>query len=392
MTVQDEVVEQISFACRKCGTLIEFDPGKPKTSQEQTVELTTVACKSCNNEFVKNIEDNSELCYQCRIDQLIKSKREREALAQEEAEARARAQTEAEAQTQAETATQAQEPAPEPEPAQPAAEPAASRYTFRNAEGLILGPIKLRTVAVLVREKRIVGNEEVARDGEDYRPLKEFPELIEFIPDLAQAPEAQAGIEEIPLEEPVRPVEQEPAAVSEQPSEPTGPEAQVTPPMEIPLEEPGTVPEQPAPQVSEPIPEQAAPMPEPASAEPAGPEPEPAPEPAPVIPSESEAASIRMDAAETAPIQKPEPEPEKILEKPEPEPKVYHLKLNGTREFGPIRKNTVLDLIECGFLSGSDQITRDKTAWLRLLEDEEFKSLVPAEEPEVLDLVETVEE
>ena len=389
MTVQDEVVEQISFACRKCGTLIEFDPGKPKTSQEQTTELTTVVCKSCNNEFVKNIEDNSELCYQCRIDQLIKSKREREAQTQ----AQARAQTEAEARAQAETATQAQaqEPAPEPEPAPPAAEPSASRYTFRNAEGLILGPIKLRTVAVLVREKRIVGNEEVARDGEDYRPLKEFPELLEFFPDLAQVPEAQAGTEEIPLEEPVRPVEQEPAAAaSEQPSEPTGPEAQVT--MEIPLEEPSAVPEQPAPQVSEPIPEQAAPIPEPASAEPAGTEPEPAPEPAPVIPSESEAATMHMDAAETAPIPKPEPEPEKILEKPEPEPKVYHIKLNGTREFGPIRKNTVLDLIECGFLTGSDQITRDKNAWLRLREDEEFKSLVPSEEADVVDLVETVEE
>jgi len=266
VTLQGDVQEKISFACRKCAHLIELDPAAPKPSPEPTTELTRVVCKNCHNEFVKNIEDNSELCYQCRIDVLLKKKRESE--------------------------QKPAEPAPE---ARPAAEPdkSASRYTFRSPEGLVLGPIKLRTVAVLVREKRITGREEVAKDGEEFKSLREFPELVEFFPELSAKPEAVIAETRI--------------AIDEQTETPTRPPA---PPPSV------------------------------------------------------------------------------------PEPKVYHIKFNGTREFGPVKKSTVLDLIECKFLSGKDLISQDRETWSLLQEVEEFQKLVPpaTEEEVVEELVETVEE
>jgi hypothetical protein len=355
VTVQAEVDEQISFACRKCGTLIEFSPGAPKTSQEQTTELYSVVCKGCGNEFVKNVEDGSELCYQCRIDQLIQAKREREEKAKAEAEEKARTEAEAAEKARAEAEAQSQPAAPaQPEPA---AEPFASRYTFRNSEGLVLGPIKLRTVAVLVREKRILGNEEVDKDNEGYRPLNQFPELLEFFPQLGQQQESAPAVEEINLEEP-------PSAPEPVPPEPPAPEP-------------------PAPAPTEPIMQ---------SEQETQSVPEPAPEPAAVIPSESEAESLRMAEPETPVAQPPEPPAREIAASPAPEPKAYHLKSNGRREFGPVRKNTVLDLIACGFLTGTDQVTRDKNSWVSLAEDEEFKGLVPAELSEVVDLVEPVDD
>lgn len=346
VTVQGEVDEKISFACRKCGTLIEFDALAPKTSQEQTTELAKTVCKNCGGEFVKNVEDNSEFCYQCRIDELIKRKRERE----EQAQAVEQAQAQAGPENQPETnAAQPEEPAPAP------AEPAASRYNFRNAEGLVLGPIKLRTVAVLVREKRIVGNEEVSLDGGDYLPLREFPELLEFFPAPEQAPEAVDGQAETPLAGPAL----------EEPAPELAPEALESPPEQ----------------------ELSGPSPAPAET----PAPEPGPEPPAATPSEPEA--IGMDKPGTAAMTGPAPEPEiipEILPVP-PEPKLYYIKVNGAREFGPVRKNTVLDLIECKFLSGYDQITRDRIIWSDLRVDEEFKSLAPSEE-DVVELLETVDD
>jgi len=264
VTVQGEVNEKISFSCRKCGQMLQFDPSQPKP-QEPTTELLRVVCKNCKTEFVKNIEDDSELCYQCRIDLLLKKKKESQDGARAEAK---------------------------PVPAEP--EKSASRYTFRNSDGLVLGPIKLRTVAVLVREKRINGSEEVSKDGQAFRPLPDFPELIEFFPELGQKSPSVVAETQIPLED--------------ENSRPPGEKA-------------------------------------------------------------DEAGS-------------------KIVE---PEPKLYYLKLNGTREFGPVRKSTVMDLIECKFLSAQDLISRDHKAWSALSQDEEFKEFVPSEEGEVVELVETVE-
>jgi len=138
----------------------------------------------------------------------------------------------------------------------------------------------------------------VARNNEDFRPLREFPELMEFFPELSVKTQAVIAETQIPIDEKA---EAEPAKAP------------------------------------------------------------PAPEPAPA--------------------------------KREPEPKAYHIKFNGTREFGPVRKSTVLDLIECKFLSGKDLISQDRKIWSLLREVEEFQKLVPPEpEEEVVELVETVEE
>ena len=296
----------------------EPDRGHPGRTQapEPTTELCRVVCKNCQTEFVKNVEDDSELCYQCRIDDLLRRKKEKEA---QDAAAAAAAPEQAQPATET-PAGEAPAPAPAAAPA-PEPDKSASRYTFRNSDGLVLGPIKLRTVAVLVREKRITGNEEISKDGGDYKPLSDFPELAEFFPDLCAKTEAVVVSDEIPLED-----------------------SQVDMPAR-------TEEEPPAPSTS------ALPQTEqPVAAQPAS-----------------------ADQPVTA----------------EPEPKIYTLKYNGGREFGPVRKTTVLDLIECGFLKGADQVTRDKSAWQPLSNDEEFKGLKFAEpeseEADVVDLLETVE-
>jgi len=271
VSVQGEVREKISFACRKCAQLIEIDPSQIKAQEQPTTELCKTVCKNCNAEFVKNIEDDSELCYQCRIDLLLKKKKEKE-------------------QQPAAPEEKEKKPAPEPDKA-------SSRYTFRNSDGLVLGPIKLRTVAVLVREKRITGNEDVSKDGEDFTPLPQFPELVEFFPELAPKPGAVMAEMQIPLED--------------------KPESGV----------------------------QAMPV-----------------------------ARIQPVKAAAA------------------EPKSYHLRLSDSRVIGPLRKSTIIDLIECKFLAGPEQASQDLHSWFALREIEEFASLLPPEDEEdVVELVETVE-
>jgi hypothetical protein len=151
---------------------------------------------------------------------------------------------------------------------------------------------KLRTAMVLIREKRISGKEEVSRDGSEFIPLNQFPELVEFFPELAQKPEPITMTEQIPLEEP----------------------------------------------------------------EPAG------------------------------PAEKPEPSPEKT------DSKIYYLRLAQGKLLGPVRMGTVQDLIECGFLSRLDQLSRDQRIWTSLEAAREFQELLPKEDADVVDLTETIEE
>jgi len=264
VTVQGKPKEKVSFPCKKCGNLIELTPGAEKTP-EPTNELVRLTCEKCGTEFVKNVEDTSTLCYQCRIDQLLTRKKKEE--------------------------TEAPKPKSE-------AEKTASRYTFRNPDGLELGPIKLRTISVLVNEKRIIGNELVSKDGEAFKPLKQFPELAQFFPELS------AKEEEV-------------------------------------IEE----------------------------------------------------TTISLEDSEPSPATEMKQKSEKIKEqKIEPEPKIYFLKLKGGRELGPVRKTTIIDLLECGFLIGEDQVSKDQKKWNPLQNDSEFKQFVPTEDAEVVDLVESVEE
>jgi len=262
VTIQGEATEKISFTCKKCSQLLEVDP-KLAREEAPTTELLRAVCEKCGSEFVKNQEDDSRLCYQCRIDLLVSRKK------QESAEA-----------------------------ARPAAAPemdkTTSRYTFRNPDGLVLGPIKLRTAAVLVREKRISGKEEVSRDGGDYLPLAQYPELLEFFPELAREAAPVLETEQIPL----------------------------------------TEPEAPAP----------------------------------------------------APVKKPEAIPQPT------DSRIYYLRLSQGKLLGPVKKNTVIDLIECQFLSGQDECSRDMRTWRNLEADQEFKFLLSSEEADVVELTETVEE
>jgi|GEM_PF-1977630 len=264
VTVQGKPKEKVSFPCKKCETMIEIIPGAEKPP-EPTNELVRLTCEKCGTEFVKNVEDDSTLCYQCRIDQLLTRKKKEEA----------------------------EPPKPKPE-----AEKTASRYTFRNPDGLELGPIKLRTVSVLVNEKRIIGNELVSKDGGAFQSLKQFPELTQFFPELSDK-------EEEVIEE----------------------------------------------------------------------------------------TTISLEDSETSPGTEPKQKPKEIKEqKIAPEPKIYFLKLKGGRELGPVRKTTIIDLLECGFLIGEDQISKDQKQWNSIQEDLEFKQFVPTEDAEVVDLVESVEE
>ncbi len=128
-------------------------PGKARAVPAEAEDKKTlqVTCINCGTGFVKQARDKSRLCYQCRIDAIVSKKR-------------------------------AQQAAPEAGPK--VEDESKSKYTIRNADGLVLGPIKLRTVAVLVREKRIQGNEEAKKDDGPFRPLSEIPELVQFFPRL----------------------------------------------------------------------------------------------------------------------------------------------------------------------------------------------------------------
>ncbi len=233
VTVQGEVTDKISFTCKKCQQLIEIHPDQLGKDQEPTTELIKTVCEKCGNEFVKNIEDTSNLCYQCRIDRIVQKKKQ--AKPKEEKEK------------------------------------SASRYTFRNPDGLVLGPIKLRTVAVLIREKRIRGDEEVSKDGSEYRPISDYPELVELFPELD---------------------------------------------LSIKKEE-------------------------------------------------------QKEAGEEA---------------------EFYFRLRDGREFGPVRKSTISDLISCGFLSEKELISKDCQIWTHLGETEEFKDSFAKKDTEIIDLTETVEE
>jgi predicted Zn finger-like uncharacterized protein len=135
-----------------------------EASQTDTVQLT---CLKCGASFVKHKDDKARFCYQCRIDQIVTKIKDKYGVTQE---------------------------VELPE--------AKSKYSLRSPDGLVLGPIRLKTVAVLVREKRLKGQEEVSKDGAEFQPLAEFEELRKLFPNLSPpAPKpAEEYEEEIPLD------------------------------------------------------------------------------------------------------------------------------------------------------------------------------------------------
>ena len=191
ITIAKAPGKAVTFKCGKCQRLIRLSPdqieaaagpatgvrpaavkpprSEPPSPAPEDAETVRGNCLKCGAAFVKPVTDKSPICYQCRIDSLVNKVREKYGVADPPP---APAPDEPAAST------------PETEtPSAPAPEP---RYTIRSADGLVLGPIKFRTVAVLAREKRIGGREEVAKDEGEFAPLMSYPELAELFPGLKE--------------------------------------------------------------------------------------------------------------------------------------------------------------------------------------------------------------
>jgi len=167
ITVKKASGKTVTFKCGKCGNLVRVspeeaksppDPGAPegRPSKKSAAETIRVTCSSCGTPFLKPATETAGICYQCRIDSVVSRIREKYG---------------------------AKEGVPEPGKV---IEESDSRYVIRTADGLVLGPIKLRTVAVLARERRIRGTEEAKKDDSDYKPVMSYPELAELFPDMKE--------------------------------------------------------------------------------------------------------------------------------------------------------------------------------------------------------------
>jgi len=217
----------VKFKCKKCENLIRISPQEIATengeSQPQSapdtptgqakVETVKATCTKCGNSFIKPAPDKSKVCYQCRIDLLVGNIREKYGVS-----------------------------AP---PSKPEEEP--SRYTIRSSDGLVLGPIKFRTVAVLAREKKILGREDVSKDDSDYKPLLSYPELGELFPGLKELMDTEGledKVDEAFMAAFGDELEDEPTAPSEPATEPPPPAAEES----APEEEETTIPEPPPPE------------------------------------------------------------------------------------------------------------------------------------------------
>jgi hypothetical protein len=329
ITIKKNPGKPITFKCGKCSNLIRIPveqiaaqiggPPSPQHRAEAPVKAETVkvACLKCGNTFIKPANEKSPICYQCRIDALVSKVKDKYGVAS---------------------------PAPEPATQE-------SRYTIRSADGLVLGPIKLRTVAVLARERRIKGVEEVSKDGADYVPLMKFPELAEFFPDMKEIMDT-AGLEDKveeafvaafggeEIEEPEAPAppketeagEAEPAPAAEPPPPEPQPEqepeaaAETAPPSPEPETETAPPPAETAPHAGphEPEPKPAAETPAapeetPAPEEPAAPEAAAPPEPAPAPPSPAAHDDDEDEVIDWGSTKKEET-PAEAAEAPAPEP------------------------------------------------------------------------
>ena len=285
ITIKKNPGKPVTFKCGKCQNLIRISvdqitaqiggglqpPPEPRDEAQIKAETVKVACLKCGNKFIKPANEKSPICYQCRIDALVSKVKDKYGVSA---------------------------PAPEIQ---------ESRYTIRSADGLVLGPIKLRTVAVLAREKRIKGVEEVSKDGADYVPLMKFPELAELFPDMKEIMDttgledkveeafmAAFGGEEKTEEKPEPPLPEKAEAAG-------GPEP-VEPLPQAPAEtEPAEEPPEPAPEPAEPTPPSSEAAPE-AQAE------EKEQQPAASEDTGDEAAASEESAApEEAEIQEPAP-------------------------------------------------------------------------------------
>ena len=374
-------------------------PEPAEGSQTDTVQLT---CLKCGIAFVKHKDDKARLCYQCRIDQIVTKIKDKYGVTQD---------------------------VELPE--------AKSKYTFRSPDGLILGPIKLKTVAVLVREKRLQGQEEVAKDGAEFRPLSEFAELKSLFPELQPAEPAPApaaatvedsnsryrfrspegsvlgpmklkiaaafarerklkGNEEVSKDgadfHPLTEFEELRPLFPELPAPPAAPQPAAEHEEEISLDLDETPPQPAAhPQVEAPAPPkaEAAKTPPNIAAPPAPPEPAlgtrvPPPEPA-------LGARVTSPASE-APPPPASPAPAAAAENVSR----YKIRYPDGLVLGPIRLLAVEDLVAAGNLTGQEEVQKDTGGWKPFLDYPELKRLLASgeeiAEDEIVELTDLLEE
>lgn len=55
------------------------------------------------------------------------------------------------------------------------------RYYFRSKDGSTLGPVSLNVVAEMIRSDKVKANTPISVDGDDFRPMKSFPELATLL-------------------------------------------------------------------------------------------------------------------------------------------------------------------------------------------------------------------
>jgi len=55
------------------------------------------------------------------------------------------------------------------------------RYFFRSKDGSTLGPVSLNVVAEMIRSDKVKANTPISVDGDDFRPMKSFPELATLL-------------------------------------------------------------------------------------------------------------------------------------------------------------------------------------------------------------------
>ena len=55
------------------------------------------------------------------------------------------------------------------------------RYYFRSTDGSSLGPFNLTIVAEMIRADKVKANTPVSLDGQNFKPMKSFPELATLL-------------------------------------------------------------------------------------------------------------------------------------------------------------------------------------------------------------------
>ena len=331
ITIKKAPTKPVNFRCGKCQKTIVISPEElaqdlspalppettapppapepaaaaPPATETSATDTVQLSCLKCGTAFVKHQDDKARLCYQCRIDAIVSKIKDKYGVTDE---------------------------VELPE--------VKSKYTFRSLDGLLLGPIKLKTVAVLVREKRLKGKEEVSKDGGDFRPWAEFEELRKLFPDLFPSEPSPP-----PAEKPVHEHEEEiPLDLDE---EPLKPKAVVKPPQPAPAK----------PAAAPPPPRPAKPLPTPSAAP-------------PTPPARTSAASENVPR--------------------------YKIRYPDGLVLGPVRLISVEDLVAAGNLTGQEEVQKDKGPWKPFLDYPELKSLVASGEEigedEIVELTDLLEE